>query len=140
MDKGVSIISGLMFLIFIIIFTFFWYPIVELVIFFDALFIVGVVIIVLKHQDVPLRVGLFTCGAVFDYHGKYEYLYWYDVVDIKDAASPKLHSYKFIKIIKKNGLNKSLGFLDTNINLLIKTKIMENSDVAEPSRLPAPSR
>jgi hypothetical protein len=94
------------------------------------------VIIVLKHRDVPLKAGLFTHGVVFDYHGKYEYLYWYDVVDIEDAASPKLPSYRFIKIKKNNGSYKSLGFLDNNINLLIKTKITENSNVADPIRLP----
>ena len=141
LDKLFTIIAGSIFFVFAIIFTILMYPNLGFIIFFITVFSLIILIIVLKHNyDVPLKVGLFSHGVVFDYNGKYEYLYWFDVEFIKDSASPKMPTYRYLTIKKKNGLLKSLGNLDKNINALIKIKINEYSDPTTPTSLMPPSR
>lgn len=98
------------------------YPEFRGVIFIIIVFTPVILILVWLHYDVPKKVGLFSNGIVFDYNGKYEYLYWLDVESYYEYTNPRFPAI----IIKRDGSIKHLNLVDKEINTIIKRIMYEH--------------
>lgn len=84
-------------------------------------FIPIILILVFLSDNVPRKVGLFSSGIVFDWNGKYEYLYWLDVEDYLVPSSPF-----FAPVIKKkDGSTQFLNLVDKEINAAVNRNLHE---------------
>jgi hypothetical protein len=115
--KIISMVFALFFFLLIMAFNIMFFPYIIFMIVFSIPLVMVIVVLVTKKRDYPIQVGIFSHGIVFDYNGKYEYIYYQDINSFQEYNA---FSYRYLVINKKDGSFKTLGYVDSNINAIIE--------------------